>query len=392
MSRDRWSSLALSSILLNLVVQAFIPVDEALVFGIDETLERRRGKKIKKRAFYRDPVRSTASRVVKSSGLRWMSVMVLTSLPWLSNKCWALPIITALCPSSHFLKKHPRLRTHKTLTVWAGQLLGWLDRQTIMLKRKVYLVGDGAYATYELLSRASQSNIGLITRMRMDARLFHLPKKKPKGRRGQQSKIGGRLLNMTKRLTDRRIKWTKVVFNEWYGKSDKSMQITFGVAIWYKCNHGLIPVKWVLVKDPEGQSKPVLLVCTNLTTRPIDIVKFFVRRWQVEVTFAEARRHLGVETQRQWSDLAIERATPLLMGMMSIVCLLADELFKLGKLEVKATAWYQKNHFTFSDILAGVRKHIWQQRKFLTCRKRGNVKYFKRRIAFLEQMLVETAA
>jgi hypothetical protein len=98
-----------------------------------------------------------------------------------------------------------------------------------------------------------------------------------------------------------------------------------------------------------------LLACTDLEASGEDIVRFFVRRWQVEVTFAEVRRHLGVETQRQWSDLAIERSTPLLMGLFPIVCLLAKPLFEAGKIEVRATAWYKKTSYTFSDILRAVR-------------------------------------
>lgn len=123
---------------------------------------------------------------------------------------------------------------------------------------------------------------------------------------------------MSKRLTDGRIKGPEIQFSEWYGRSNKRMLITNDDAIWSRNSHQKVPLRWVLIKDPEAKLDPVLLACTDRSTSAVDIVRFFVRRWQVEVTFAEVRRHLGVELQRQWSDLAIKRTTPLLMGMFSL--------------------------------------------------------------------------
>jgi len=311
LSKDSWSALRLSQVLLKSLIEAFLPSGSPLIFGIDETIERRWGAKISKRAIYRDAVRSSASHFVKCSGLRWMCLMLLTPLPWLKKGCWALPVLTALCPSERYWQGRSQPRVHKSLMDWAAQLLTWLARYTRTLNRRVYLVGDGTYATYELMGRAANLGVGLITRMRMDARLFHFPPPPVKGKRGPKPKIGKRILGMAKRLVDQRIKWTEVVFDEWYGKTDKVMLITWGDVIWSRHSHQKVPLRWVLIKDPEGKLDPVLLACTDMETSAIDIVQFFVRRWQVEVTFAEVRRHLGVETQRQWSDLAIERRRPL---------------------------------------------------------------------------------
>jgi hypothetical protein len=82
-------------------------------------------------------------------------------------------------------------------------------------------------------------------------------------------------------------------------------------------------------------------------------------RWSLEVTFEEAREHLGMETQRQWSDLAIGRATPVILGLFSLVIMLACRLQPDGKVLILTTAWYQKTEATFSDCLALVRKHLW---------------------------------
>lgn len=392
LSTDKWSALKLAQILMGCLINTFSKPGSPLVFGLDETIERRWGPKIKKRAVYRDSVRSSASHFVKCSGLRWMCLMLLSPMPWLKKGCWALPVLTALCPSQRYWKNRAQPRSHKSLLDWAQQIMIWLARYTKGLKRPVYLVGDGTYATYELMGKAREVGIGLIVRMRLDARLFHFPATPPPGKRGPKPKIGKRILCMTKRMTDKRIKWQQVVFDEWYGKKHKTMMVTSGKAIWSRAKDQRVPIHWVLIKDPEDKLKPVLLACTDLDTSTRDIVHFFVRRWQVEVTFAELRRHLGVETQRQWSDLAIERTTPLLMGLKSIICLLALPLFQVENIKIRTTAWYDKSHFTFSDIHAAVRQQIWAVSKFSTSPKTRQVENLKARVRYLEQLLTDAVA
>ena len=363
LSQDKWSAKKLSQVLLRLLVNCFVPKGEALVFGLDDTIERRWGSKINKRGIYRDPVRSSKSHFVKCSGLRWLSLMILTPLPWLKpGVCWGLPILTVLCPSERFYTKLGKRA--KKLTDWAGQILSWLSRQNLYLQRSIYLTGDGSFATYELLMHAQSLGIGMIARMKLNARLFHLaPTQQPKTKRGPKPLKGNRLLCMQKRLTDKRIKWTRILFSEWYGQSNKEMLITSGIAIWHKSNTVMVKVKWVLIKDPEHKLEPVLLACTDIDLSAYNIVSFFVRRWRIEVTFAEVRRHLGVETQRQWSDLAIERSTPCLLAMFSIVCLLANQLHIRQAIMPNATAWYQKQFVSFSDVLAAVRIEFYTKTK-----------------------------
>ena len=165
LSKDKWSGLRLRELLLQHLVRVFVADGQPLVFGIDETVERRLGRKIKKRGIHRDAVRSSASHFVKCSGLRWMSLMLLSHVPWLENGCWALPFLTALCPSERYYEKHSKPRAHKTLMDWAIQMLAWLARYAKPLNSAVYLVGDGSYATYELMGKAAEREIGLIARM-----------------------------------------------------------------------------------------------------------------------------------------------------------------------------------------------------------------------------------
>jgi hypothetical protein len=115
-----------------------------------------------------------------------------------------------------------------------------------------------------------------------------------------------------------------------------------------------------LVRDPEGRFKTQALLCTDLEADPRKVVCWFVMRWQLEVTFQEARRHLGFETQRQWSDTAIGRTTPALLGLFSVVTLFAHRrMVQAGAF--RQTTWYHKRHPTFADALAMVRKELWAQ-------------------------------
>ena len=130
-------------------------------------------------------------------------------------------------------------------------------------------------------------------------------------------------------------------------------------------------MRWVLVADPAGEERPQAFFSTDTQMAPARIVEVFVVRWNVEVTFEEARRHLGVETQRQWSDRAIARTTPALMGLFSLACLMALRLAGEGAVPVRQAAWYKKKDATFSDVLAFVRRAIWAGKYFVNSKTGG---------------------
>lgn len=137
------------------------------------------------------------------------------------------------------------------------------------------------------------------------------------------------------------------------------MELASATAVWYHAGLPPVPLRWVLVRDPEGQYEPVALPSTDQTWSAVQMASWFVQRWQVEVTFEEARAHLGVERQRQWSDLAIARTTPLLLGLFSWVTLLADYLYEHRHVTVRPAAWYAKTTPTFSDAIGWVRQALW---------------------------------
>jgi DDE superfamily endonuclease len=236
----------------------------------DDTIERRWGKKIAARGIYRDPVRSTHGHLVKASGLRWLSFMVMVPLPWAIRR-WALPFLTILAPSQHYDDTHRR--RHKTLVDWARQ--GILQVRRWLPNRLIVIVADSGFAAIELIA-AVRRHVCFVTRLRLDANLFEEPPARRPGRPGRPAKKGRKLPKLTQVLT-----------------------------------------------DPA-------------------------------TTFQETRTHLGVETQRQWSDLAIARTTPALLGLFSLITLWAAEA--KGILHARTAAWYAKEDPTFSDAIATVRR------------------------------------
>lgn len=166
--------------------------------------------------------------------------------------------------------------------------------------------------------------------------------------------------SLGQRVDDPTTSWQRVRVSGWYGGGERQLDITSGTALWYHPGKQ-VPIRWVLVRDSQGLFEPQGFLCTDLRAEPLAVLRWFVRRWAVEVTFAEVRRHLGVETQRQWLDPAIARTTPALLGLFSLVTLWADEITAQATIIPRATAWYAKAEPTFSDALAAVRYQLWNE-------------------------------
>src|SRR5215211_7143435 len=225
LNRNRWSSRAAAKRLLHLLLGAFVP-DGPVIIGIDETIERRWGGKIKARGIYRDPVRSSRGHFVKASGLRWISVMLLAPIPW-AGRIWALPFLTALAPSERFA--HIRGCRHKKLTDWARQLL--LQTARGLPERRLVAVGDMSYAAIELLA-ALRRHLTVVTRLRLDARLFDPPPPRKPGQRGRPRVSGARQPSLPERLRSPETVWRRVTMTDWYGDGDRLLDVTSGTAVW----------------------------------------------------------------------------------------------------------------------------------------------------------------
>jgi DDE superfamily endonuclease len=355
LSLVKWSALKASRILLSLLIKCFCTEKEPLVFGLDETIERRRGTKIKAKGIYRDPVRSSHSHFVKCSGLRWMSLMLLVNIPW-AGRIWALPFLSALAPSERYCKEQGK--PHKKITDWARQMIFQLSRW--LKDRLLIVVADSSYAVVELLS-AVKEKVSFITRLRLDAALYEPAPPRVAGQLGRSRLKGPRQPTLKQRLTDPSVEWRSLTIAQWYGEKNKALKVASGTAIWYHSGLPPVRIKWVLIKDEQTAKAPAALLSTNTGLSEEQVILYFIRRWSMEATFQEVRTHLGVETQRQWTDRAITCTTPSLMALFSLVALWADQLHQTQKLTTLQAAWYKKELPTFCDALHAVRNEIWQQ-------------------------------
>jgi hypothetical protein len=355
LNRDRWSSRHLSCILLRVLVQTFVPTDQPLVMGLDDHIERRRGAKIAAKGIYRDPVRSSKSFFVKTSGLRWVCLMLLAPIAW-AQRVWALPFLTVLAPSERYHQE--REMAHKTLTDHARQMIvqvrRWLPEQQIVV------AADSSYAVLELLAAAAAlpQPVTIVTRLRLDAALYEPAPPREPGKKGAPRKKGERQPSLAERLSDPTTVWERQTVR-WYGGVLREVELASGTAVWYHSAKPVVPLRWVLIRDVLGEFEPQALLSTDQQVLAAQIVEWFVLRWQVEVTFEEARAHLGVETQRQWSEKAIVRTTPALLGLFSLITVFAHQLLQGQELAARQAAWYQKALPPFSDTLALVRQQLW---------------------------------
>jgi hypothetical protein len=304
LSRARWDSRAVARKLLALTIEAFLP-DSRTVIGIDDTIERRWGAKIAARGIYRDPVRSSHGHFVKASGLRWLSLMVMVPIARVHRR-WALPFLTVLAPTQR--SSTERGRRHKKLTDWARQAI--LQTKRWLPERRIIIVADSSFAALDLIA-AVRRHVCLVTRLRLDASLFEPAPARRRGQLGRPPKKGHRLPKLAQLLVDPASHWTTLVLPEWYGGVRRTLDTVSGTAVWYHSGLPPAPTRWVLVRDPSGERQPQAFLSTDLTAAPAEILGWFVQRWSMETTFQEARDHLGVETQRQWSDRAIARTTPI---------------------------------------------------------------------------------
>jgi hypothetical protein len=205
----------------------------------------------------------------------------------------------------------------------------------------------------------------MVSRLRWDSALYHPPAPQPQSKRGPKPTKGKRQRSLQGWAERADTPWETVAV-EWYGGQRKPWWVFSRTALWYTPRLPPVAIRYVLVADPQGKLRIEAFFCTDLEATPEQILPWVVMRWAVEVTCEEGRAHLGLETQRQWSDQAIARTTPVLLGLFSLVTVLALQLSQDGPMPVSVTAWYHKEEPTFSDCLALLRRHLWRAR-YVVC-------------------------
>jgi hypothetical protein len=263
-----------------------------------------------------------------------------------------------LAPSAGYYQRRgrrPQNLTDRTKQVIL-QVKRWASQRTLIF------VADSAYSVLELLAWCQRLQVTLIVPVRLDAALFApAPSRRPT-KNGRPPLKGRRLPTLAARLKNRQTPWCRL-WVHWYGQGKRRVEMASGTAVWYHSGKVPVPIRWVLVRDPRGRFETRALLSTDPSLSAQQILELFTRRWQVEVTFEEARAHLGLETQRQWNSKAIQRTTPVLLGLFSVVTLMAHHLQKQAphSLRPRGAAWYSKSRVSFSDALACVRDHLWKK-------------------------------
>jgi len=337
LSRAKFDMLKGVKILIEMLLPLTGP---SIVLVVDEHLERRRGEKITAKATYRDPVASSKKWLVKCTGLKWVVLALLITFPW-STRPFALPIFCVLRrPENHPRNARRKLRSGTDLLCQMLMVIRrWFPHLTITL------LGDGDYARVRLCTVCKKLKIGLVTRLRGDARLYNY--KADVRSKCRRAVLGARLSRPESNL------WEKVSIR-WYRGQMREVLVASKNCLWLAGKQtAIIAIKAVWVELRPGDE--IVLMTTNLDMSALSIIEGYVKRWNIEVTFRECREYLGVETQRQWSDLAIERTTPLLFVLYTLITLIGNAIHSKRGLMPESTAWYKKTHLTFSDLLEAVR-------------------------------------
>jgi len=360
LNRAKWSGLEVSRLLLQLIIATFIPNGGTVTIAVDETLERRWGPRIRKCGHWRDSRSSSKRLHVSSRGLRWLVFAVVVHVPWTAYEI-ALPFLSLLLTTP--IVSETLGKPHKTVAQATGRIVPWLRRT--LAGHPIHLVGDGAYAVLALGLICQAEQVTLIAPLRLDARLFEPPCRPLEKRLGRPPIVGARLPNLAEIAVAPTTQWHRSRV-PWYGASSAVMDWTTGTALWYSTGTPPLAIRWVLVRDPAGGYPTRAFFSTDTHLAPETIIAGFVARWSLEVTYEESRAHLGIETQRQWSDLAIERTTPALFGLYSLVVLMAHALCPDGEMPSQQAAWYPKSNATFHDLLHLVRRTLWLHFLFQT--------------------------
>jgi hypothetical protein len=326
-----------------------------VVCGLDDTSERRRGDHMNATGSYRDPVRSSPSPVVKVSGLRGRRCLRRPPIPW-APRVWALPLMTVRWPSERFYER--RGRRARTVVERARQMIQVVVRW--WPGREVVLVAASRDAALEWLDHVKQwSRASWITRRRLEAALDDPPPRREPRQQGRPRLTGKRRATLEAVLTADETPWTKLTVDQWDGDGPRAVDVCTDTAVWYHAGTPPVPLRWVLMRDPQGAFKPQALVSTYLAQTPAHMLTWLVRRGTLEVTCEEARAHVGMETPRQGHERAIGRTTPVWLSLYAIITLTAHLLIHTGANGVRSTAWHPKTRPTCADAMALGRRHVW---------------------------------
>ncbi|MFZ2540127.1 MAG: transposase [Oscillospiraceae bacterium] len=366
--KAKWSTFKSSNILFLSIVDRLLPKDAPIEINIDTHLNRRKGPKIKGLGYHRDAVASSKKQKVLTTGHNWLVATVCVNI-FGSKYKWSLPFLSYLLTpekplSSSCNKADLKGKSrHKKMTKVTCQIILQV-RRWLGPKRKIIIVADSAFCCREICKTCIKHSVIFCTQLRLDASLYDFPPIH-KGGRGRPRVVGKRLPNLETLANDKKQKWVRLSA-PWYNGKTKNLDVLTGTCLWYHNTVGGVPIRWIITKDPCGESKPIAILITDFRICAEQAIAFFVGRWSIETTFQEINRHFNLETIHTWSDTSINRTAPTIIASYSLACLVVNESIKNGGAEItpQATSWYEKKTVTFSDVMIYLKLLILNKKYF----------------------------
>jgi hypothetical protein len=350
LSRAPWSGIGLGCALARFLLDHLVPAGPVALVG-DDTVDGHPGRTVYGKARHRDPVRSTHTHTAWRYGHRWVVLAVLVKLPGATRR-WALPVLVDLYRAPELDRAEGR--RHRT----PAQLMCRLLRLLLIRfpGRTFVFSGDSGYGTHEVarFCYRHRRRLALVSKLHPDANL-HAPPAPHRGGVGRPAVRGPRV------PTPRQAAAAATAFARlevgWYGGGRRRVEVLDGRGHWYKAAHGLVPVRWVFVRDRTGTHRDEYFYTTDPALTPAAVIDHYCGRWNIETTFEEARSALGLETKRGRCRSTVLRACPCLLGLYTVVAVLFAAL-PAGK-RAGAVSWPGKAGVTFSDAMCAVRRWLW---------------------------------
>ena len=371
-SHRRWSSMALARKLAYAVVDRFVPEGTMLLAG-DDTVSQHRGEHVYGKGCHRDAVRSSHGHLVHRWGHKWVVLALRVKVPG-ASRTWALPMLVALYRTPQESAKEGLI--HKTPPkLMCGLLAVWMRW---FPGRKIVFSGDGGFATHEVARFAARhrGQLTLVSKFLPNAVLHAPPSQRKPGQIGRPRITGKRLPSPSEVVESTRKRRRVTV--AWYGGGKRRVEVVSGVGHWYRQGHGLVKIRWIYVHDLTGDHRDDYFFTTDARMSVAKIVEMFVGRWDIEVTFAEMREHLGLETTRGRQRQTVLRAEPCLFCLYTLVVYWYVHLPHRNARELHVS-WHRKEAIVFADAIISVRRTAWDQYLFQRPTKRPTVEKLNRR-------------
>lgn len=356
-SHARWNPNALWRLLARCILE-LQPPGEVVNLVADDTVETRRGKKVWGSAIHRDPLASTRDLPRFTRGHKWLAFCALVPIPFASGH-WALPLLAVLV-------RTPKVDAalglgHHTVRQRVRQ--GMLRLERWFPQTRFRLLGDWGVASHALACCCARSGgrLQVIARMRHDTALHDWPTRKG-ARKGQKLPCPSQQVQQDPQAIG-------TLTLAWYGSGQqRTLRCYSDTALWYHHRSGMIvPIRWVWTSNPETGNQDYFY-STELSLSAEQIIRLYMLRWPVETMFQEVREHLGIQTTRHWCRKAVERVVPLQLALYSLVAMAYRQLAqRRGRPALLSTPCYVKDHVTFADALAAVRREIWQEGLLRQC-------------------------